>query len=69
MSPGIPAIRPPLPAPRFPTPFVRMGKIIHQPFGDDPLMTPVRLPAGVNPDPYSTVPVAFEPGATLNVLQ
>ena len=44
------------------------GKIIRQPFGHDPLLTPVRIPAGVNPHPFSSDPIAFEPGATLDVV-
>jgi len=69
MSRRIAPIRPPQPAPRFPTPFVRNGKIIREPFGHDPLMTPVRLPAGVNPRPYSSDPIAFEPERTLDVVR
>jgi len=62
-------IRPPQheQAPRFSVQFVLNGKIIRQPFGHDPLMTPVRIPAGVNPHPFSSDPIAFEPGATLDV--
>ena len=71
MPHGILPIRPPqhARAPIFPVKFVLGGKIIADPFGHDPLLTPARLPAGVSPHPFADVPTAFEQGATLDVVQ